>query len=86
MKKKYGHMEFIVTKYDGLDGKTKVAYAEDGSDFTVIADQSGINFKGSMKEPVSTSKELEAFANLIGDMVKEHSLLKPKLSTSFSGH
>lgn len=86
MTKKYKHMEFIVTKYDGLDGKTKVAYTEKDGDFAVIADQSGINFKGTLKEPLSSHTELNAFAELIGDMVKEHFKLKPKLSTSLSGH
>lgn len=86
MRAQYGHMVFIKSKFDGLDGKTKFAFSEEGSDFQVICDMTGINFKGTMKEPLYSTQELNSFAQLIGDAMKEQVKLKSKLVTTSSGH
>lgn len=84
--KKFGPLEFIKTKYDGLDGKTKVSFQEINSEFKVIADQTGIIFKGEMKVPLSTMAELTGFADLTSKAWAEYKLLKPNFFQSGSGH
>lgn len=84
--KKFGPLEFVRTKFDGLDGKTKVAFQELHSDFSIIADQEGIRFRGDMKEPISTQGELQGLAEVTSTAWTEHLRLKPKLYTSVSGH
>lgn len=83
---KFGPLEFVRIKYDGLDGKTKVAFQELASEFMVICDQEGIRFKGEMKEPIGTMSELQGLAELTSTAWKEHQALCPKLATTFSGH
>lgn len=83
---KFGPLEFIRNKYDGLDGKTKVSFQELDSQFTVVCDQEGVRFKGEMKEPIGTMDELQGLAELTSTAWKEHQALKPKLVTSLSGH
>lgn len=86
MQVKFGPLEFVHSKYDGLDGKTKVSWQELQGDFQVIADQSGIRFKGEMKEPIGTMKELQGLAELTSEAWKVHQTLAPKIEKSFSGH
>lgn len=76
-----GDVSYVKTKFTGVDGKTKVGWAEDGSDFELRADQTGIYFKGTMKAPISGMVMLQDFAQLVTEAWKEHGRLAPKLIT-----
>lgn len=79
-----GEVPYVKTKFTGLDGKTKVGWSEENSDFEVRADSSGVFFKGTMKSPVANMTMLQDFAELVTEAWKEHSRLVPKLTTHFS--
>lgn len=78
---KVGDVSYVKTKFNGIDGKTKVGWAEDGSDFEVRADQSGVYFQGKMKTPISGMVMLQDFAQLVTEAWKEHDRLRPKITT-----
>lgn len=79
-----GDVSYVKTKFTGLDGKTKVGWAEDGSDFQVLADKSGVYFQGRMKAAISGMAMLQNFAELVTEAWKEHGRLAPKLTKNFT--
>jgi hypothetical protein len=90
MIKKY-FADFLQTKYTNLENKTIVAFTEQSGsahEFSVKCSSQGIWFEGSLDFKLSTQKELQEFARLIGDAVTEHRKLAPKISTntSLAGH
>lgn len=80
---KVGDDTFRVTKFDSLDGKTIVAYTVEGSEYAIKADRAGMDVNGFRIEGEAA---LQQFAALIADAWQSHRKLKPKLSTSASGH
>lgn len=89
MTKKYFGVDFTLSKYDGLDGKTKVALQENSGApdaFTVVVDLSGMNFKGVLKDPISSEKQLQDFALMVSSMWSEHRKLAPKILTNIKDH
>lgn len=85
MMTEYFGTKFYKDKFTRLDGLTVVSWVEDAvvaTPFTVCADRTGVNFKGTLKEPISDKKQLNDFARLIADAWKEHVKLAPKVSAT----
>ena len=85
MKKQYFGVDFNVTKFDSLDGKTIVSYQEDSEEtepFEVRVSRSGMTFKGKLSTEICTERELQDFARMISDIWQEHRRLAPKLSSN----
>ena len=87
---KFFGREFSLSKYDGLDGKTKVAFTEIDETkavfhFMIIADSEGIMFNG-ISPKIVTSRDLQEFAHLVSKVWEEHEKLAPKIVTNLAGH
>jgi hypothetical protein len=81
-------MTFKREKFSALDGLTTVTRTEENnklSPFTIIANQRGINFKGTLALEISNRKQLEQLAEAIGDSWKDHELLVPKVAMHSGG-
>ncbi len=84
-----GETKFIRTSFTGLDGRVVVAFTEDVARidaFTIEVRPSGMKIKGVMTMEISSEGELQDFAKLLSDIWQEHRRIKPKLSTTLSGH
>lgn len=79
-----GDVPYVKTKFSGLDGKTKVGWAEEGSDFEVLADQTGVYFRGKMKNPLGDFGALQEFAAIVQEAWIEHGRLRPKITTGIN--
>lgn len=78
--------DFVKTKFDSLDGKTKVSFAEKESDFQIVVSRSGMSISGKLAGEVTSEKELQAFAKLISDAWALHRTLKPRIVSTIAGH
>ncbi len=83
--KKYFGVNFIKSKFDGLDGKTKVVFAQEDGDFKVVCDSSCMKFEGKADFSIQTQVQLSGLAELIGNAWEEHSKLAPKIVRTLSG-
>lgn len=84
----YFGVHFFESKFDSLDGKTKVAFVEQSGaekPFTVEVDSSGLRFKGDSPN-ICTERDLQEYARLVSDAWAQHRKLAPKIHTSLSGH
>lgn len=78
-------MKFGLTKIDGLDGLTKVRIRfVDQDDFVIQADKRLVELKGTLE--ITSMEELQSFAEALSKAWAEHTKLKPKLTTTMSGH
>ena len=87
--KRYFGVDFNVVKFDGLDGKTIVAYQENSGEsepFEVRVSRSGMTFKGKLSSEICTENDLQDFAKMIADIWQEHRKLAPKLNQTLAGH
>lgn len=87
MTRKFGEIEFTVEKYSSImDGKTYVSFTSPTNPpFKATAGANGISFMG-VSHVISTMSELNAFAELVGELWKEHVKLAPNLRESLTGH
>lgn len=85
---KFAGMTFIRTKFSALSGFTTVTWKEDcarDDAFTMSATQQGINFSGTMTNPISMPNQLQGFAKAVSDIWSEHERLAPNLSIDGGG-
>ena len=71
------------TKYEGLDGKVTVGFQENSgliTPFEIRATRTGLNFRGTMAEEISTEHDLQEFARFLSDCWAERRRFVPKLS------
>lgn len=81
-------MKFKQTKAPSLMGGNEHRFTEDSTSenaFTVVADSIGIKFKGNSDYLYDTA-DLEDLAKTISAAWTAHRQLKPKLTTTPSGH
>ena len=89
MTKIYYGATFIQSKFDALDGKTKVAFTEVSDSitpFSVEVDSSGLICRGVMEKKIVMELDLQGFAQLISDAWVEHRKMAPKIHKTLSGH
>ena len=81
-------MTFTREKKEGLDGRLGVYYECEGSDFKIVATRDGVQFRGTSPwlEFVVGSGDALALAKAIGDAGKDVQTLRPKLTSTLSGH
>ncbi len=85
-------MQFIKKKVDHLMGGTVVKFIEESSftepptdTFELIASREGVCIQGT-SPMFYNNKDLEIFAQALGSAWSEHLKMKPKFSTTLSGH
>lgn len=76
-------MKFEKTKYDSLDGSTKVRFTQ-GEHFYIEASRMGVQFKGELL--IESFEQLDAFAKTLSEAYTQHRKLTPKITASASGH
>lgn len=79
-------MKFHRAQFDGLDGKTVVAYTEDSgiaNPFQVRVTKEGLRFKGEMQGAISSESDVQDLARFMSDWVQDVRRLRPKITTSF---
>lgn len=69
---------FTKTKFDGLDGKTKVQWASVDESLVFTVDQEAVQIKGTLR--LSTMGDLQQFAKFLGESLwSEHKSLQPRI-------
>lgn len=81
--------DFIISKFDALDGEVTIAYIEvstSDTPFAVKVTKGGLTITGAMDQKIVTEKDLQELARLISDAWQDHRRIAPKIHTSLSGH
>jgi hypothetical protein len=76
--------KIIKTKYDGLDGKTKVSFVTDDNESKFVADKSSLAI--DLHVVIEDRTQLDELAQVIGAAWTEKEKMQPKLHKSLSGH
>jgi hypothetical protein len=81
-------MEWVRTRFDGLDGLPKYRYSpkDQGTtpEFWIEASRKGVELKGNLV--LAQYADLQPFAKAIGDAWKDHRKFMPNLGANLAGH
>lgn len=88
MQVQFGDRTFIKTKYDGLDGNTTVAFKREDDKVEGRAKKTGVILKVDIEAFTyqQLRSELASVLALCEQLAKEHEKMRPKLTTSLTGH
>lgn len=73
---------FTRTRHEGLEGVVTVAFQENSgliTPFEVRVTRTGLNFRGAMREEISTEDDLQNFAQFLSQCWTERRKFVPKL-------
>lgn len=82
-------MPFLKSKFDDLEGKTVVCFAEDSgiaNPFQVRISKAGMKFKGEMQGEIYSEDDVQSLAQFMSVWVEELRKLRVKFAKTLSGH